>query len=75
MHGVLVYLGRAAGHIAAKTSANMRDKWQLSVDGGPHLAAVFPTIRSHRFTLIDLAVLRHAARWCRAKFRLLAGHR
>jgi hypothetical protein len=24
MHGVVVYLGRAAGHIAAKTSANTR---------------------------------------------------
>jgi hypothetical protein len=62
MHCVLVCLGRAAGHVAAKTSANMRDRWYSSVLGGPHLATVFPATRSHRITLVDVVVLSHARR-------------
>jgi hypothetical protein len=34
----------------------MRGRWWLSVLGGPHLAAVFPAIRSHRFTLVTMVV-------------------
>jgi hypothetical protein len=56
MQCVLDVLWRAAGHIAGKISANTRVSEQLSRDGWPRLATTFPSIRSHRFTLIDIVV-------------------
>jgi hypothetical protein len=56
MQCVLDVPWRAVGHIAGKISANTRVSEQLSRDGWPRLATTFPSIRSHRFTLIDIAV-------------------
>jgi hypothetical protein len=71
MHGVLVYLGRAARHVAAK---NLREHTRQAVVilrwwAAPRYDFFIDTLTP--LTLVDVVVLRHArrisAKWVRAK--------
>jgi hypothetical protein len=59
MHYFVVYLGRAAGHVAEKTSANMRfgfvnfQRWLAA----PRYNFFIDTLTP--LTLVDVVVLRH----------------